>query len=312
MRRVAALVVALGAAPALADEPPPLVTVQAVATPDSATIGTRIRYEVTVSAPPGIEIVVAQPAERIGDLDILDFGTEPPTPTADGRVVFKRWWQLVAWTPGHHLLPSPQVGWRPPGGELADAPRDDVGVTVESLLARAPEGADLRDVKPPLPIPIDWRPYYWIGGALLAVLALAALAYRLLARPRRAAPAAPPPPPDVVALAALDALRAQALVERGAFKDFYSALTDVVRRYLEDRFHVRAPEMTTEEFLVATARDGRLAPAHRRLLGEFLTESDLVKFARHQPTIADSERAFTAARRFVEETAARPREGAAA
>jgi hypothetical protein len=304
--RVVALLVALATLAVAEDTPPPLVTVHAVATPDTTTIGTRVRYEVTVNAPPGVEIVVAQPAERIGDMDIVDFGTEKPTPTADGRVVFKRWWQLVGWSPGHHLLPSPEVRYRPQGGELAEAPRDDVGVTIESVLARAPEGADLRDEKPPYPIPVDWRPYYWIGGALLALLAIAALAYRLIARPRRAAAAAPPPPPDVVALAALDTLRGEALVERGMFKEFYSALSDIVRRYLEDRFHVRAPEMTTEEFLVVTARDGRLAPPHRRLLGEFLTESDLVKFARHIPAIADTQRAFDAARRFVDETAARP------
>jgi hypothetical protein len=304
--RTLALLLALATIAVADDAPPPLVTVRAVATPDTTTIGTRVRYEVTVNAPPGIEIVVAQPAERIGDMDIVDFGTEKPTPTADGRVVFKRWWQLVAWSPGHHLLPSPEVRYRPPGGELAEAPRDDVGVTIESVLARAPEGSDLRDVKPPEPIPVDWQPYYWIGGTLLALLALIALVYRLAARPRRTAPAAPPPPPDVVALTALDALRSRALVERGAFKEFYSALSDIVRRYLEDRFQVRAPEMTTEEFLVVTARDGRLAPPHRRLLGEFLTESDLVKFARHIPAIADTERAFAAARRFVAETAARP------
>ena len=62
--------------------------------------------------------------------------------------------------------------------------------------------------------------------------------------------------------------------------------------------------MTTEEFLLTTARGGSLQPAHRALLGEFLTESDLVKFARHVPTLADSERAYAAARRFVDETAA--------
>jgi hypothetical protein len=311
MTRSLVLLLAL-VTPALADDPPPLVTVHAVATPDTTTIGTRVRYEVTVNAPPGVEIVVAQPTERVGDMDIVDFGIGDPTPTADGRVVVTRWWQLVAWSPGHHLLPSPQVRYRPPGGELADAPGDDVGVTVDSVLARAPEGSDLRDVKPPHPIPVDWRPYYWIGGGLAALLVLLALAGRLLGRPRRAAPAAPPPPPDVVALAALEALRGRALVERGAFKDFYSALSDIVRRYLEDRFQVRAPEMTTEEFLLSTARDGRLAPAHRRLLGEFLTESDLVKFARHIPAVADTDRAFAAARRFVEETTARTRGEAAA
>ena len=64
--------------------------------------------------------------------------------------------------------------------------------------------------------------------------------------------------------------------------------------------------MTTEEFLLTTAREGRLEAAHRRLLGEFLSESDLVKFARHLPTIADSERAWGAAKRFVDETAPPP------
>ena len=41
-------------------------------------------------------------------------------------------------------------------------------------------------------------------------------------------------------------------------------------------------------------------------LGEFLSESDLVKFARHLPSLGDSDRAYGAARRFVDETAERP------
>ena len=304
--RVALLLATLLAAIARADdEPPPLVTVKAIATPDTTTIGTRMRYEVTVSAPPGVEVVVAHPAERIGDMDIVDFGTEPPVHTPDGRIVFKRWWQLVAWSPGHHLLSSPEVRYRPQGGELATAPKDDVGVTVESLLERAKDQSDIRDIKPPDPIPVDWRPYYAIAGVLAVLLAIGALVYRLRMRPRRAAPAPPPLPPHVIAIRALESLRARSLVEHGAFKEFYSSLSDIVRRYLEDRFRVRAPEMTTEEFLLVTSRDGRLAPPHRRLLGEFLTESDLVKFARHLPTMADSERAFDAARRFVEDTTER-------
>ena len=132
--------------------------------------------------------------------------------------------------------------------------------------------------------------------------------HRTLNRPKRAAPSAPPRPPHEIAAAELERLRGRRLVEEGAFKEYYSALSDIVRRYLEGRFTLRAPEMTTEEFLLATARDGRLMPAHRRLLGEFMTESDLVKFARHLPTIADSERAWAAARRFVDETAAVPQE----
>jgi hypothetical protein len=300
----ALLLVASLAAVVLADEPPPSpVTVHAAATPDSTTIGTRVRYEVTINAPAGMSIVVAQPSERIGDMEIVDFGNEGPTPTRDGRVGITRWWQLVAWEPGHHLLASPKVQYKAANGDLVDVPGADVGVTIESLLARSKNATDIRDIKPPEAIPIDWRPYYWLGGAGLALVVLAWIVYRLIAGPRRARPVAPPPPPHVIANAALEALRARRLVEQGAFKEFYSALSDIVRRYLEDRFRVRAPEMTTEEFLIASSRDGRLAPPHRRLLGDFLTESDLVKFARHVPAIADTTRAFDAARRFVDETA---------
>jgi len=296
---------------ARADGAPPLVTVDATATPDDTTIGTPIRYEVTVSAPPGVEVAVAQPAERIDEFEILDFGTEAPAKTADGRVVFRRWWKLVTWSTGNQLLHSPRVQYRAPDGTLADAPGDDVGVTVQSLLARAAETADIRDIKPPEPIPVDWRPYWAIGGAT-ALLVLAAVGLWLLRR-RRARPVAVAPalPPHVVARDALQALRARALVQQGAFKEYYSALSDIVRRYLEDGFAVRAPEMTTEEFLVVAARARGLAPLHRRLLAEFLLESDLVKFARHVPSIADSDRAFDAARRFVDETAASTPEEAA-
>jgi len=142
-----------------------------------------------------------------------------------------------------------------------------------------------------------------IGGSLVALVALVLLLHRVLNRPKRTRAGPLPRPPHEIATAELERLRARGLVAQGAFKEYYSALSTLVRTYLEQRFRVRAPEMTTEEFLLASARDGRLQAVHRRLLGDFLTESDLVKFAKHLPTIADSDRAYAAARRFVEETA---------
>jgi len=303
--RVLTALVLLSAA-ARAGEPSP-ITVHARAEPSTVTIGTRFRYTVEVASAKNAEVFVTQPTDRIGDCDIVDFGIDPPV-QRDGMTVLSRWYQLVCWEPGHHLLKSPPVQYRTAGEEQQEAPGDELGVTVESLLEKEPSAADIRDIKAPEPIPVDWRPYWLLGGGLLGAVLIAFVLYRTLNRPKRLAAAAPPPPPHAIAAAELERLRARRLVEQGAFKEYYSELSDVVRRYLEGRFKLRAPEMTTEEFLVAAARDGRLAPAHRRLLGEFMTESDLVKFARHLPTIADSERAWTAARRFVDETAAAPQE----
>lgn len=296
-----ALILLLASA-ALADDQ---VSVKAWAEPDTVTIGQQFRYLVEVTTAPGIEVVLAQPTEKLGPFDILDFGTETPV-ARDGKNVLTRWYRIAGWDTGHQLIASPPVQYREPGHELTTATPDDVGVTVQSVLGESDvERTDIRAIKPPEPFPTNWIPY-WIAAAAIAALAGAIVLVRWLrARRRRAEEVAAPPPPHVVALAALDALRARRLPEQGAFKEYYSTLSTIVRTYLEQRFELRAPEMTTEEFLAVTARGGRLDRAHRALLAQFLTESDMVKFARHVPTLGDVDRAETAAQRFVEETAPR-------
>ena len=58
-------------------------------------------------------------------------------------------------------------------------------------------------------------------------------------------------------------------------------LTDVVRRYLEARFHLRAERQTTSEFLADLERnDSLLEEKDRKFLRSFLASADMVKFAR--------------------------------
>lgn len=278
------------------------VEVQARLEPDTTTIGTPFRYTMEVRAPAGVQIVLAQPTERIGVFDILDFG-DAPAATRDGTTVITRWYRLAGWEPGHHEILSPPVAWRRGDEELAPAPGAKIVMTIESVLAKAGAPTDIRDIKPPDEPPFYWRPYYALGAALAGILAVALLARRLLGRRRRGELAAPPRPAHEIAIEELERLRGRHLTDAGLFKDYYSALSGIVRAYLERRFALRAPEMTTEEFLLTSARGGSLRSTHRGLLGEFLVESDLVKFARHVPTLDDSERAWAAARRFVDETA---------
>jgi hypothetical protein len=300
------LTMAVGA-PTRADDAAPVpehspVIVHAKVEPDTVTIGTRFRYTMEVTTTSELEVVLAQPTERIGDFEIVDFGDAPPE-TRDGTTTVTRWYTLAGYETGEQLLKSPPVYYRQPGEELQEAPQIETVVTVESLLAKAGNATDVRDIKGPEEFPVDWRPYYFVAGALAALLALGFGLFHFLNRARRGAPVAPPKPPDEVAREALQRLRRRGLIEDGAFKEYYSALSDIVRTYIEQRFGVRAPEMTTEEFLLSTTRGGRLSGGHRSLLADFLTESDLVKFARHVPTIADSERAFAAAQRFIDDTA---------
>jgi hypothetical protein len=256
-----------------------------------------------ITADEGVELMVPQLAGQIADFQIVDFGSPPPR-QEKGRVVLEPWYTLLTYKAGDAIVPGPTVQYRLPGADLESVAAPDALVMVQSLLDRpgATPPADVRDIKPPRAVPHDYRPLLWIAAGVLGVVALGAVFYRFL-NARRRAPVVAPRPAHELALEALAKLHAARLLDAGRHDEFYVRLSDIVRSYLEVRFHLRAPEMTTEEFLQAAQRDPQLTPPQRSLLGNFLSEADLVKFARYVPASDDAERAYRAAREFVASTA---------
>jgi hypothetical protein len=276
------------------------VTVRATATPAEVTIGDRFRYTVEVSAAADTEVLIPVLSGQLGDFSIVDFG-DLPARRENGRTIITRWYTMSTFTTGDLRIPAPKVQYRLSGEGLQDAVGEEVPIHVASLLASDPKAADIRDIKGPEDPPVDWRPYAGLAAALVVLVLLAAGLYLALNRPRRGR-TAPPVPAHEVALAALERVRRHNYIVDGQFGAYFVELSSIVRRYLEDGFRLRAPEMTTEEFLTAAATDQRLATAHRRLLADFLAQADLVKFARVVPTPPEAEAAYEAARRFVDDT----------
>ena len=164
---------------------------------------------------------------------------------------------------------------------------------------------DIHDIKGLVPVP---HGLWWLW-VLLVVVVAAAAAFWLWKRRRQFSPraAVPPPTPYEIAIRELQRLRAGNL----PVEEFYTRLSDIVRRYLEGQFGLHAPERTTEEFLYEVSRDHSLSIEHRELLSAFLQESDLVKFARFRPGAEDVTRAFDAAEEFVRDTQPHPQEAVA-
>ena len=106
------------------------------------------------------------------------------------------------------------------------------------------------------------------------------------------------------ALARLDRLERRGLPSGDAADAWYVELSDIVRRYIEERFALRAPELTTEEFLAEAGRSAELTASHREVLSAFLATCDRVKFARYSPGEDESQGALDVAKRFLNETAA--------
>jgi hypothetical protein len=155
---------------------------------------------------------------------------------------------------------------------------------------------DIRAIKPPVEIR-DWRAIgLWSGGALLAATLLSVLVW--LWWRNRPKPQPVVIPPHVRAREKLEA----ALLLINDPRAFCIAVSDAVRWYLEERFQLRAPERTTEEFLRDLKATTHLNAGQKQSLGAFLEHCDLVKFARFEPTEAALRELHESALRLVHET----------
>jgi Domain of unknown function (DUF4381) len=101
-----------------------------------------------------------------------------------------------------------------------------------------------------------------------------------------------------IALRRLEALRG--LMQPGRVREFSSAISDIVRQYIEAGFQVTATHRTTEEFLhdILDNDNSPLSP-HRSLLSEFLRQCDLAKFAGMSLSSATMESLYQSARSFI-------------
>ncbi len=160
---------------------------------------------------------------------------------------------------------------------------------------------DIKDIH----LPVEFPLWGWITIAIILALIITAVVFWLIKRKKPIVPQAPIVPvrsPSEIALAALEDLHHKHYPAAGLFKQFYITLSDIVRRYLEDRFSIKAPEMTTEEFLIYAQSSTLLTDAQKQFLKDFLNGCDMVKFAKHLPTVNEAQANFDLAKKLITET----------
>jgi hypothetical protein len=182
--------------------------------------------------------------------------------------------------------------------ELASEP---IPVEVASLLGDQRANLVIEDIEDVVEMPK--AAHHWWLWVLLALGGAIVPAVWLLLRSRRAKELVRIfQPAHELAYARLRALVAEELIEQGKIKEFYERISGILRHYIEDRFDLHAPERTTEEFLAELRFTETLAAPDKKVLEEFLTHCDLVKFAKHDPTTDQVQRMFDLVKDFIERT----------
>lgn len=108
-------------------------------------------------------------------------------------------------------------------------------------------------------------------------------------------------PAHILALGELGELESLKLIEAERVKDFYSELSDILRRYLENRYHFLALESTTDEIL-KDLKQYIYKSENIKDIETFLRDADLVKFAKALPEEYRHEQYFNFVKEFVLDT----------
>jgi len=180
---------------------------------------------------------------------------------------------------------------------------DSLWIYVKSVLTA--DAQDIRDIKEPVEIP---QPFgYWkLVLGILVVAAILSAAYYLW-RKRNDKPLIPfrksivIKPAHEIALKALIKLKEQNLIEKESVIPYFTELSKILREYIENRYFLKALEMTTTEVL-DTIEEELLFDKVGETVKSVLTESDLVKFARFKPDKAVGEKLFQNTVALVEKT----------
>ena len=273
-------------------------TVSARADREEARVGDPVTVVVTAVAKKGVAVNLT-PQIELDKFSLLDKEEGAARDLGDGHLRREFSLRAAAYEPGDWQIPAIEVTYLAPGGELKTVQTAPIGIKVTALLANV-DSPELKDIAQPIRVfeEITW-PYWVAGGAvgMLIVIFLSVWLSRKLAQRRVAqAPPAPPKPAHEIALAKLDALRAEGLLERGEWKPFYLSLSEIIREYLGARYDFDSLEMTTTELLEAV-RERNIAT-----LEGWCASCDLVKFAKYVPTQTEAQDALEGAYRIVDAT----------
>ena len=292
----------------------PVVAVVSLA-PPSPRLGDPLVLTLTVSAEPGVTVEMPAFGDALGRFAIVDYAPREET-TENGKLLLSQRYTLQASASGRQRIPRLRVEFVDErddingSGDGRDDQRaakarelltEELGFEVESVL---PEGAVVDELRPARPMLAElqgpWWARHWPWFAV-GVLALAGAVGGLLVWLRRTDQRARTTAFER-AIERLERLQRRGLPGSADLDAWYVELSDIVRRYIEARFGLRAPELTTEEFLAEAGRSAELTPSHRSLLSAFLERCDRVKFARYSPGDTESHEALQLARQFLRET----------
>ena len=244
-------------------------------------IGEQIIYKISVETD-STHLVVFPEGKTFNPLEVVE-SLKTDTSRLDNRFKLIKEYALTQFDSGSYTIPQQRI-------IINDRPylTDSMMVKVADVVVDTTK-QKMFPIKPAMEVPQGFEFPNWLWW-VLGILLLVALGYYLFKQKKRRDEKAKKLPPFERALFELQQLDESHLLENRETKEYYSKLTEAVRRYLEDEVHLRAMESTTSELITylelkMAAKELNLSRNTIDDLKKILQRADLAKFANSKPDI---------------------------
>lgn len=272
---------------------------------DSAAIliGEQTAIHLTVTTDNGNEVIIPIPQDTLmTGVEVLAVSVPDSSLIENNKLLIKQDILVTSFDSALYLLPPFAVIHK---NDTIYSERLALKVsTIPVDISNPEQFYDIKDTwKPPFVL-ADYYPI--IFGVLFALLLICIIGY-VIRRIKNKQPIMPfikpepKLPPHEQALKDLDEIKLQKLWQQGRNKEYYTLLTDVLRRYIVERFGVNAMEMTSSEVLFVIRKEEDAKAVYDNLK-QVLELADFVKFAKMHPLPDENERSLSNAYLFVDQT----------
>jgi len=267
-------------------------------------IGEQTLLHVTVTTDLDKQVLIPLPGERLMEgVEVLNIFPPDTTDIKNNRMTIRHDLVITSFDSSLYLLPAFFV---------IDG-RDTLYSNQVALKISSPD-VDLENPEMFFDIKNVWRPpfvladyYPLIYGILFTLFLICVVGYfvqRMRSRPKHVEDieAGPKIPPHERAMTELREIRERKLWQQGLNKEYFTEVTDTLRRYITARYGEMAMEKTSSEILDIIRNE---EPGNREvneLLKQILHLSDFVKFAKLHPLPDENEIVMFNANLFVDKT----------
>jgi len=268
-----------------------------------AQIGDIINYTLTIESEKDVKLNIPNLQKKFSDFYILE-KKENPSKIIDNKNVKIFNFKIQAQKVGSYIIEPIEIQYvlsqnlENKYGKTTNTKTSKIFIEIQSVLQKTDKNNDIEDIKPLEKILVLNLAFIIIGSVILVLLILLFIfrkRFKKVKAPKKFLA-------HEIAFEELEYLKESQFIENNELKIFYFQLSDILRRYLKNRFDIVALEKISNELIKEIETNYNIEKENKEFLIYFLETTDFYKYTDFISTSELANELFEKAYLFIENT----------